>query len=511
VYKTEVKVLSSDKGLPPAFARFPQQEMMLRDSLTDTLIRCVFYFFLVFSLSLKQLSSCQKSCKFVPRKSTRTTIERTGGPPLDARELSTPRRKKNGLPEETNKTEKEEDYYGEGDEINKNPTLRQNTTSASSPPLLPILPVKREDSVLQITRSDTTGVFHLHWPKMASSLSSPDPSSPTLTSFSEMPIIVYTVLVDLSRGNHRWKLIDQTVATQTQISLVAEVCQSLLDEPSPLPKALLPTQFRENSFSYGHPRNHELDRSNIEIRVMAVNAQGLVEEKLFTAQVSCSCPVDRAGVAKAKEDDEEDQKNKFVSPGNEIRDVEGASSESYGFVDENSNQISTSKSNTFKENRTKKVEKELNKASKAEKSKKLVNSDKKKATNKSLSSFPSPSNIYSLSTASSWSLRMVSMVHQDSLVVTELSWKLPVGLSNQRNESPVTSKASPRDGFEDEGSNQKYNFLLTWEIFGGGLRGNLVTDTTSGSISLWPDTAYFIQVRINHSFAFSLLSLSWIV
>lgn len=40
----------------------------------------------------------------------------------------------------------------------------------------------------------------------------------------------------------------------------------------------------------------------------------------------------------------------------------------------------------------------------------------------------------------------------------------------------------------------KLNFLLSWEIFGGGLRGNLVTDTCSASISLWPDTVYIIQV-----------------
>ncbi|CAL8143084.1 unnamed protein product [Orchesella dallaii] len=52
----------------------------------------------------------------------------------------------------------------------------------------------------------------------------------------------------------------------------------------------------------------------------------------------------------------------------------------------------------------------------------------------------------------------------------------------------------PKDekGREDS----KLNFLLSWEIFGGGLRGNLVTDTCSASISLWPDTVYIIQVGL---------------
>jgi len=73
----------------------------------------------------------------------------------------------------------------------------------------------------------------------------------------------------------------------------------------------------------------------------------------------------------------------------------------------------------------------------------------------------------------SWNLRKVSMVHQKFLVVTEVTWDSP----------------------KIAGRKAKSNFLLTWEISGGLLRGNLITDTNSVAISLLPDTLYTIQVR----------------
>lgn len=39
-------------------------------------------------------------------------------------------------------------------------------------------------------------------------------------------------------------------------------------------------------------------------------------------------------------------------------------------------------------------------------------------------------------------------------------------------------------------------YLVTWEVDGGGLKGNLFTDTTSVTLSLWPDTIYHIQVEL---------------
>lgn len=36
--------------------------------------------------------------------------------------------------------------------------------------------------------------------------------------------------------------------------------------------------------------------------------------------------------------------------------------------------------------------------------------------------------------------------------------------------------------------------LVTWEVSGGGLMGNLLTDTPDAQLSLWPDTKYRVQV-----------------
>lgn len=153
-----------------------------------------------------------------------------------------------------------------------------------------------------------------------------------------------------------------------------------------------------------------------------------------------------------------------------------------------------------------------------------------------------------------WGLHTVSMIYQKFLVVTQVTWDYPgekdgnqgkgnnilgnngmtrsglgneslfklaektTGKNNISTELPPLSSssvASPphkkwRGCGENRASNSnddaggggvdggnQLNFLLSWEIFGGGLRGNLVTDTCSASISLWPDTAYIIQVRNN--------------
>lgn len=110
-----------------------------------------------------------------------------------------------------------------------------------------------------------------------------------------------------------------------------------------------------------------------------------------------------------------------------------------------------------------------------------------------------------------WGLRAVSMVYQNFLVVTEVRWNVPGGsVSNQEedkknassdknNNSAATVKSSnlvtePESGGESKQEGTRYQFLLTWEILGGGLKGNLVTDIAGGTINLWPDTAYFVQV-----------------
>ncbi|XP_055297537.1 uncharacterized protein LOC129566045 isoform X2 [Sitodiplosis mosellana] len=40
----------------------------------------------------------------------------------------------------------------------------------------------------------------------------------------------------------------------------------------------------------------------------------------------------------------------------------------------------------------------------------------------------------------------------------------------------------------------QHQCLVTWEIFGGGIMGNLLTDTHEAELSLWPDSKYHIQV-----------------
>ena len=74
---------------------------------------------------------------------------------------------------------------------------------------------------------------------------------------------------------------------------------------------------------------------------------------------------------------------------------------------------------------------------------------------------------------SQWKLREVSLIHQKVLVIAEVAW--PVQRSS--------------DG-------QASDYLVTWEVDGGGLKGHLYTDATSVTLSLWPDTVYHIQVDL---------------
>lgn len=67
-----------------------------------------------------------------------------------------------------------------------------------------------------------------------------------------------------------------------------------------------------------------------------------------------------------------------------------------------------------------------------------------------------------------WQLREDSLIHQKVLVIAELSW----------------AQRGPAGGV----------YLVTWEVDGGGLKGNLFTDSTHVTLSLWPDTVYHVQV-----------------
>nr|CAI5817268.1 unnamed protein product [Callosobruchus analis] len=68
-----------------------------------------------------------------------------------------------------------------------------------------------------------------------------------------------------------------------------------------------------------------------------------------------------------------------------------------------------------------------------------------------------------------WELKEISLIHQKVLVIGEIAWE------------PKAIRGV---------------YLVTWEVDGGGLKGNLFTDSTCVTLSLWPDTIYHIQVEL---------------
>lgn len=85
-------------------------------------------------------------------------------------------------------------------------------------------------------------------------------------------------------------------------------------------------------------------------------------------------------------------------------------------------------------------------------------------------------------------MREVSLIHQGVLVIAEVSWE-------------------PRGARGTEGAQSLY--LVTWELEGGGLKGNLLTDSTCVTLSLWPDTVYRIQV--SYQICKNLIMLTFVI
>lgn len=72
------------------------------------------------------------------------------------------------------------------------------------------------------------------------------------------------------------------------------------------------------------------------------------------------------------------------------------------------------------------------------------------------------------------------MVQQDSLVLVDVAWdQLSI----------------------------PYQCLVTWEVSGGGLMGNLLTETFSVQLSLWPDTKYRVQVTCKNKVTIKLIDV----
>ncbi|XP_067639097.1 uncharacterized protein [Eurosta solidaginis] len=72
-----------------------------------------------------------------------------------------------------------------------------------------------------------------------------------------------------------------------------------------------------------------------------------------------------------------------------------------------------------------------------------------------------------------WSLHTVSMMQQDSLVLVDIAW---------------------------EALNTPSQCLISWEVSGGGLMGNLLTESSNVQLSLWPDTKYRVKVTCKNKF-----------
>ncbi|XP_039962175.1 uncharacterized protein LOC120775870 isoform X2 [Bactrocera tryoni] len=70
-------------------------------------------------------------------------------------------------------------------------------------------------------------------------------------------------------------------------------------------------------------------------------------------------------------------------------------------------------------------------------------------------------------------LNVNSALHQGSLVLTTIAWDQAI-------------------------TNASKQCLVTWEVSGGGLMGNLLTDSSTVELSLWPETVYHVQVTCKH-------------
>lgn len=66
-------------------------------------------------------------------------------------------------------------------------------------------------------------------------------------------------------------------------------------------------------------------------------------------------------------------------------------------------------------------------------------------------------------------VRIQSMERKENLVMTNITWDAEISAKSKQ-------------------------CLVTWEVFGGGLMGNLLTDCCIVELSLWPDTAYNVHV-----------------
>lgn len=94
-------------------------------------------------------------------------------------------------------------------------------------------------------------------------------------------------------------------------------------------------------------------------------------------------------------------------------------------------------------------------------------------------------------------LQTVALVRDRSLVSADIRWRWPQQAQIIRN-IVATAHATQADMLATSSSSAWHrsggHCLVTWDVLGGGLMGNLLTDVPEVQLSLWPQTVYHIQV-----------------
>ncbi|XP_050100163.1 uncharacterized protein LOC126580886 [Anopheles aquasalis] len=135
-------------------------------------------------------------------------------------------------------------------------------------------------------------------------------------------------------------------------------------------------------------------------------------------------------------------------------------------------------------------------------------------------------------------LSLGRMIRNESVVTADIEWTTPAelvrhqppGVSRSPPPSPSVSSGSDdverlsriaRDGSvapslptgsdrtaeqqQQQQQQQYHQCLVSWEISGGGLTGNLLTETFMVELSLWPNTKYYVHVTCRNKVTDSLI------
>jgi hypothetical protein len=128
---------------------------------------------------------------------------------------------------------------------------------------------------------------------------------------------------------------------------------------------------------------------------------------------------------------------------------------------------------------------------------------------------------------STLSIKVLRMVRNESVVIADVSWTRvvePADASQQLTEAILSTLATTDNvdrilniksgrstiktskiiqaisqqssliSQQQEPLANSLQCLVTWEVSGGGLMGNLLTELSSVQLSLWPDTVYHVRV-----------------